>query len=316
MRVLALAAAAACVLLNAPPALATPSPSPSLDGLLAPAPSSGYIRNSEVYPAVNGTFDAVDYLGLLDPRHPSETLTKLKEAGFVQGYGRAWVDRAAGHYLLEVVIAFSGGAGATNWLPQERSLDEDNDYFTQEFQVSGIDVGFGARFDNPNPAAYFEVIGFVKGNDFFVVNLFSRKNDLGDTASKQARLQYDSAPAGTIPQSQWPENASSHANTTRSTLSVSPPPTALIIAIAAGIVLLAAILIGILLMRRARRSRSAAGPVDTSGGLLLSPDGTHWWDGQAWRDAQRDVPPAAMRSADGSYWWDGQKWRLVQPLPS
>jgi hypothetical protein len=43
----------------------------------------------------------------------------------------------------------------------------------------------------------------------------------------------------------------------------------------------------------------------------MSPDGAFWWDGQTWRDAQHEVPPAAQRSADGAFWWDGQKWRAV-----
>jgi len=47
----------------------------------------------------------------------------------------------------------------------------------------------------------------------------------------------------------------------------------------------------------------------------MSPDGNYWWDGQTWRDASREAPPAALRSLDGYYWWDGRTWRTV-PQPT
>ena len=38
-------------------------------------------------------------------------------------------------------------------------------------------------------------------------------------------------------------------------------------------------------------------------GPQMSQDGGFWWDGQAWRDATREVPPDALRSADGNWVW-------------
>ena len=309
MRVLGLAIAAACVLLGASPALATPSPSPSLDGLLAPPPSSGYVRNSSLFPPVEGSFDAVDYLSGLNSRKPSETFATLKEDGFVQGFGRAWIDRAAGRLLLELVIAFQGGAGAKKWVPEAGALAKDSQYFTRDVAVTGIDVQYGAHFANPSGPAYVDEIGFVKGNDFFLVQMYSEKDDLGDTAVKQARQQYDAAPASTIPTASWPENASNAG--ARGISAPSFPATVVIIAVVAGIVLLAVILLGVLLITRARR-RAVTTTAAPSDGLQMSPDGSYWWDGQTWREAAREVPPSAMRSADGAYWWDGQKWREVR----
>ena len=51
----------------------------------------------------------------------------------------------------------------------------------------------------------------------------------------------------------------------------------------------------------------------TSAGL--SPDGRHWWDGTAWRDAGQTPPPMARRSPDGLYWWDGSRWLPAHSNP-
>src|SRR5207253_219268 len=56
---------------------------------------------------------------------------------------------------------------------------------------------------------YADVAYFVKGNDYFIIGLVSGADDLGDSASTQTKLQYDSAPPYTIPPSQWPESARS-----------------------------------------------------------------------------------------------------------
>ncbi|HKW59188.1 MAG TPA: hypothetical protein VJR46_05490 [Candidatus Dormibacteraeota bacterium] len=314
MSVASVAAAVALILLGAPATPAAPSPSPSLDGLLS-TPASSYVRDSSLFAAIQGSFDAVDYLGVLNPRKPSETLATLREDGFVQGYGRSWFDRAAGRLLSELVVAFSGGAGAKRWLPEAMALSQDNVFFTSDVPVSGIEAAFGSHFENPKGPAYVDEIGFVKGNDYFFVYVFSFKNDLADAAVKQARQQYDFAPAQTISPSQWPENATNHSN--RSTFSTPsmPPAGIAIIAIAATLVLLAAVLLAVLLISRGRRGRAEQGADIAAGGLQMSADGTYWWDGQAWRNASEAAPPAAQRAPDGRYWWDGSKWRQMPSGP-
>jgi hypothetical protein len=42
---------------------------------------------------------------------------------------------------------------------------------------------------------------------------------------------------------------------------------------------------------------------------IRSPDGTQWWDGEAWLAIA--IPATALRSPDGSSWWDGAKWQAV-----
>jgi hypothetical protein len=53
--------------------------------------------------------------------------------------------------------------------------------------------------------------------------------------------------------------------------------------------------------------------------LIVSPDGTHWWDGSEWKpirpNAARAVPADAIRSPDGNFWWDGSVPIRVVPQP-
>jgi hypothetical protein len=305
--VLSLMAAFGAIVLAAPVALASPTPSPPLAGLLAAPPSSGYVSDSTVFPQVNGLFDAVDYLGVLDSRKPSQTLATLKADGFVQGYGTSWFDRTAGHVLLEFIVAFSGGEGANRWLPDAKTLSGDSTYLKGDISVPGIDAVYGQHFANPAGKLYADLIGFVKGNDYFVVQILSEKDDMGDTASKQARQEYDSAAANTIPPSRWPENASSS-----STSSFSFGGALVPIAIGAGGVLVLALLVVVLVILLSGRRRGSKA-VESS--PQMSPDGRYWWDGQGWRDAEQSAPPNAMRSADGYYWWDGKSWRAA-PSPA
>jgi hypothetical protein len=308
MRAAGVGLVVAFMLLGRQAAPAAPSPSPSLDSILEPPTSGGYVRDSTIFTPIEGNFDAVDYLGILGPRKPSETLGTLREDGFVQGYGRAWFDRAANRFLVEVVVAFAGGAGAGRWLPEAHALSADNSSFKNDLPVSGIDAAFGAHFEDPSTPAYVDEIGFVKGNDFFYLYMFSTKNDLADSATKQARRQYDSAPPQTIPPSKWPENSSNNSSSTSLSL---PPIGIAIIASAGAAVLVAALLLALLLISRGRRGRPGA----AQGSLQMSPDGNYWWDGQAWRNASEAAPPTAERSPDGHYWWDGNRWRRMPNAP-
>jgi len=69
--------------------------------------------------------------------------------------------------------------------------------------------------------------------------------------------------------------------------------------------------VALLLIARARIRKARPTP-----GIQLSSDRRWWWDGQTWRDAERDVPLTAARSADGLWWWDGAAWRTVPNPPT
>jgi len=317
IRIASVAALAALFFLpSAAAAAPSPSPSPSLDSILVAPSGAGYVQDYQAFPGVQGSFEAVDLLVFMGPAKPSQTYRSMQEEGFIAGYGRAWFDRSANHLLVELVVAFTGGQGAMKWLPEARSINESYPDASGDFSVSGIDASYGVKYVNTSSAYYSNAAGFVKGNDFFIVDLISGKNDLGDAASTQAKKQYDAAPAGTIPTSQWPENAPSATPSAanRPNPVGSLPVELLVIVGVAGVLLVAVAVVGVLLVRRAGRpsvATASVAPAPTQAALQLSADGTHWWDGQAWKDASLEPPPVevAQRSADGYYWWDGQRWR-------
>jgi len=254
--------------------------------------------------AIHGTFDAHEYVQFLEPQNAQTTETTLRNDGFVLGFSRAWVQPASNHILLEVVIAFSGREGAKRWLGKSEQVDKSDTYYQKAIPISGIDTYYGAHFADPTTALYVDVVSFVKGNDFFLVGLVSRADDLGDVAPQQTRRQFAAAPSYTIPPSRWPEAAGS--------IVVGPllvPPWVLYV-VGGALALMLLVALGLVLLLRRRRTTS--GPMRAAG-PLMSGDGHYWWDGQEWRLASQEVPTDALRSEDGAYWWDGGKWRLIEP---
>ncbi|HEY3084857.1 MAG TPA: hypothetical protein VGK28_05305 [Candidatus Dormibacteraeota bacterium] len=300
---LIVAAALAAISLYPVTAFAAPTPSPTLDTLLAEPPESGYEVNSQAV-SLDGEFGADEYVDFLGPDDPSVTRKALHDDGFVTGFGRTWVQETSQHLLLEVVIAFTGGAGAKKWLGMSEALDKADTYYKRAISVSGIDAYYGVHFEDPSSPAYADIVSFVKGNDYFLVGLVSTADDLGDAASRQTHRQFDTAPPYTIPPSKWPESA-------RSILSDPARITTTAAYVLGGVVVLA-LLTGLILLVLVRSRRRPAGQLAGVTALHVSSDGRYWWDGQAWRDTSRDVPPGALRSEDGRYWWDGAEWRLIE----
>ncbi len=227
-----LCSAAVCFMALAPLTAfaASPSPSPGLDTVLAPAPS-GYTQLTTA--SLHGEFTAHDWAVNASGASPQETETTLNRFGFVDGYGKEWSSASLRRGLVEAVMAFSGGSGAKKAL--------------------------------------------------------------------------DSAPAETIPSSQWPENQQSPSASGLGAIGIILP-----------IVVVAAIIAAVvgLIRRRQRPPAMAMGTyappsMSSSGEVQMSPDGNFWWDGQAWKDAAHEAPPFAQRSSDGSLWWDGKTWRSV-----
>ena len=315
---------AAVFLLQSAIALAAPTPSPALNGLLLKPPGTGFKEEPKATATIfEGPFDAAKYATVTAAPNPAQTAQLLIHDGFLTGYGRTWFFTGHAHAYVEVVMAFTGAKGATTWLRQSEAADKADPSYVQALTISSIGTYYGARLADKVHKVYADEFVFVKGNDLWVVTYVSNKNDLASIAATQTRKQYDAAPAFTIPQAQWPE----------SKVSTSPFDSLKIVgAVIAGVLILGLLAAGALILRSRRRPAQAIpaqrSPVKATpaavtipavvaasapAGLQMSDDRRSWWDGAAWRDAEREVPPAAQRSEDGHFWWDGAAWR---PMPS
>ena len=303
LRSLSLAVTAAAVLSAASIALAAPSPSPALSGILTP-PGSGFVEaTSDIPGALEGSFDPQTFVTKLKSTHAAEVQQTLQRYGFEDGYWRMWINQAAGRVLAEMVIAFSGGDGAKRWLSGAQATDKADPSYQHSETLTGITSDYyGARFLYSADQSYSDWFAFVKGNDYFGISVVSTSSDLGTTAADQTTAQYLAAPDNTIPPSQWASLAVTGGASAADFLG-SAIGRILIYALIGGV---AALIVG--LVRRGRRGAAVAPVIQNAGGQM-SADGRWWWDGQSWHDAAVEVPPGAQRSGDGRYWWDGTRWR-------
>jgi hypothetical protein len=179
------------------------APNLSLDRILAEPPTPDFQELDSSTPGIlEGAFDAEGYAAAGGANTDSIVKT-LKDDGFVAGYGRAWAQPSQHHILLEIVVAFTGGKGATRWLLQSEQADLADPTYQHPISADGIDHYYGARMSDS--ASYFaDAFVFVKGNDGFLVSTISDTDNLGNSAAAQARIQYDRAPEYTIPPSGWP----------------------------------------------------------------------------------------------------------------
>lgn len=297
---------AAIALLPISAAAASPSPSPSLDKILtAPPADFTELTSSGTFA---GAFDANGYAGTAAPSNASAVAATLQRDGFVAGYGRTWVQRSAAHVLVEVAMAFTGGSGAKKWLTQSEVADKADPNYQHADTITGISPYYGAHFLYKSNNTVGDGFAFVKGNDFFLLVAVSRTDDVLNLATTQSKSQFETAPSSTIPPSQWPENATASHSTAYNIGYVM----GIVFVLAAVAAIILAVVFFVLRSRRQTAMPAFAAPA----GVQMSPDGTSWWDGQAWRDAANEAPPSAQRSSDGTLWWDGSNWRPVpQPQP-
>jgi len=254
---LTVAAFAAVSMLPASPAVAAPNPNPLLSQVLAAPPSTGYVELASHTPGIlEGPFDAGTYasIGGIDMQ---STINTLAKDGFIGGFGRAWVQQSPSRVMVEIVVAFTGGSGAKQWLQQSQLADLTDPTFQHAITVDGIETYYGARMSDTS--SYFaDAFLFVKGNDGFLVSTISGFDDLGDSAAAQTRVQYRHAPAYTIPPSGWP-GAKASRFTIANAAALAPRVTAWLVA---GAALWWLALVGV---RRFRRRRSARALQDSSG---------------------------------------------------
>jgi hypothetical protein len=311
-RILHALAASLAALIPAVTLAASPSPSPSLDQVLAPAPS-GFAELTTG--PLSGHFSAHDYAQNSGANNPSEIESTLNHDGFVDGFGKTWVQQSDSHALVEIVIAFTGGKGAQDWLTSAEAGDKTDPTYKHTDSITGIDHYYGVHFVSTSDNTVTDAFVFVKGNDVFAVGAASTKDDVLDLAKSQTSAQFSSAPSSTIPSSDWPENKTS---------SSGGAGNAIFYVIAAIVVIAVIVLAGVLRARRRSPAMAmsgatyappmmsgAGGPAAPPAGVQMSEDGRYWWDGQSWKDAEHEAPPSAQRSSDGMQWWDGKSWRAV-----
>ena len=280
-------------------AASTPSPSPTLDQVLL-APPAGYAKLATG--ALRGKFTPADYTKAYGEQ-AVQAEHELKGAGFVEGYGLTWTQKTTRRTLVEFVMAFTGGAGARQWLDYEQARTKTRTSYRRAIPLPGVDPFYGAHFVSGSTIT--DAFAFVKGNDLIGVSMSSARDDKLALATQQTMSQYYFAPVSTIPSDQWPENASHGiTNTSIPTPNLSGVTPFLLAAAA----VLGAIAIAVGILVRWKRWKKAPPSV----ALQMSPDGSHWWDGRAWRESAREAPPFAQRSGDGGFWWDGHTWR---PMP-
>jgi hypothetical protein len=279
---------------------ASPSPSPTLSDVLAPAPSPDYVEaDATSQSLMEGAFNAQGYASKTSGGH--DVQVTLERNGFIGGFGRTWVQRGTQHVLIEAVLAFDGARDAKKWLTAVQLKDKSDLRYLHPLSYPGLGDYYGAHLVGDGVVT--DTFGMVKGNDYFWVIAISRQDDLGSTAATQAKAVHDFAPPYTIPPNQWPESIA----TPRERVSGFGP--------LIGDLLLVAFLISlaILIFAMVRRSmrRSPTPPVDAPAAVQLSPDGNYWWDGKRWRDTSREAPSWARMSSDRKLWWDGRHWRPV-----
>jgi hypothetical protein len=298
---LILAAACAIALQPLGAFASLPVPNPALSGILAPPPSKDYVESDRNVPGLlEGPFDAKTFVASTGSTKADAMQKTLERYGFVDGYGRTWFQKGTQHVLVEYVMAFANNDGAKKWLRAAQAADKSDPGYQRPISLTGIDNYYGAHFFYSKSQSYGDGFAFVKGNDFFTLVFVSPKDDLGNAAADQTKRQFDLAPDYTIPPSQSASTDSLAYNVGR-----------LIVPVIFLVLLLGLILFVVAMVRRSQRRPAIAG-----GAVQLSADGRYWWDGQAWRDAEHEVPPTVQRSADGSQWWDGRAWRPVPPPPS
>lgn len=289
----------------------SPTPSPALPDVILPAPSGFSELTSSTF---HGEFTAHYYATSTGSKDAAAIEATLNHDGYVDGYGKTWIQATAGHALVDAVIAFTGAKGARDWLSSAEIGDKSDPAYKHADTVTGLGTYYGGHFTYAN-TTQADVFAFVKGNDVFLVGAESAKDDVLALATSQATAQYVKAPAATIPSSQWPENKSSGL----SAGSAAGPIVGVIVIL---VVVAGVLLVGGLIIRSRRRALvpAAYGAMPFAAGAVppappavaqMSEDGNFWWDGGSWRNAALEAPPGAQRSSDGGLWWDGRNWRPV-----
>src|SRR3989442_15522754 len=130
-------------------AAGTPSPSPSLDKVLAPPPCSDFTELTTG--VLHGEFTAHDWATTnASGSDATETEKTLTKDGFVDGYGKTWAQASAGHAMIEAVMAFTGGQGARKALTSLEASDKAHKSYKNADTIPGVAPYYGAPLPPPS----------------------------------------------------------------------------------------------------------------------------------------------------------------------
>ncbi len=252
--------------------------------VLGPPQASDFIEATPRADTLDGAFDAKGYAAFITAVNEDDASSLegvLIGYGFSRGYGLTWIQRGTRQYLEEFVFEFRLATGAKLWFGDEKDGTATmNEYRGELAGGTTIPGAWTGRVSTDGPFGAYRV-GFVKGNDYYVISADSQDTDLTGMAVRQAQAQYDFAPGSTTPPGILSSTFKGNRNLTA-------------VAWVAGgmltIILIGTVVIIVLLVTRRRRPT----PVPVQG--LYS-----------------DIPMHATRSPDGAYWWDGVTWRPVVP---
>ena len=259
------------------------SPSPTAD-LTAGPPTGSW----QVYDPETGSLTAADIYGS----------SASSVSGFGDAYRRVW--SGTDQVLVDRVERFTSAFWAAFRYGESSGAASGNASHASYKAIPSFSPQAYETTDAADAQGFLAgTIVFTKGDYLAVVELAAKGSVPHDVVMNQALRQ----------------------------LALLPVPTAEYRSIGLGIVLgggaiavlLAALVGGLILLARRRRPPVAAGspltgmPLPPATGVQLSPDGRHWWDGQAWQDTTLRIPPGLPRSPDGSLWWDGASWRPAPP---
>ena len=274
---------ALCLLLGAAISVAADGKPGDLRSVLAPPPAADYVEASPRPDTLDGSFDAkgyADFVSAVNGDDASSLEGLLTGYGFSRGYGLTWNQRATRYYMEEFVFEFRLATGARFWLGDEKDGTSTMKEYRGEL-VGGTTIpgAWTGRVSTDGPYGAYRV-GFIKGNDYYVISVDSTTTDVTDVALKQAQAQYDFAPGSTTP----PGIISSTIKGNRNLTAVAWVVGGMITIILVGTV------VSLVILARHRRSAMTITQATYS-----------------------DVPMSATRSPDGAYWWDGMTWRPVVP---
>jgi hypothetical protein len=283
-------------------AASTPDPA-TLKAALADAPSSDYVEADQGTNG-EGSFTASDYAtrATTDSVKRSAIELRLTTDGFVTGYGRLWVKRAAGVALVEQILVFKDKSGAGMYYNSAKLGDTADPHQTGTVDTSSIPNSYGVKDLISNTYAVAVVI--AKGNDILAIAAVSATGYLEADTLAQSNKVFSAAPDYTIQPASAPGIATNQLASNAGAVIVD------ILLVALGLGILLAIIAFVL----SRRRRPASQPAASAPMIQMSPDSRFWWDGAGWQDATAVAPAHAQRTPDGAYWWDGQTWHPV-PRP-